>query len=301
VAEPRVIVGLADRPSRGIVLTVLGAGFIVCNDAAMKWVVADHPVGQAVFVRSLFVVCGLLALAVLRPSMAQALRWRNVGLQLVCAALLVLSIFAFMSSLTRLPLSLAILIFFVNPLFITVLAPLVSDEKVGWRRRVAVLVGFAGAAIIIRPTGSGFDWILLGPVAAAFFSALRDLCVRRTLQGETSVSVLFYSTLVVAAASSMTAVAGWPALSLVDLVVLALAAAGFGLGVFFATDALRFADASLLATYKYTSILWALAIGFILWQEVPAPAVWLGAVLIVSSGVYIIARQRKLRDEEWIH
>ena len=298
MSESRVTVGLADRPLRGVALTIIGAGFIVCNDAAMKWVLADHPVGQAIFVRSLFVLVGLLMLAALRPSMAQALRSRNVRLQLICAALLVISIFAFMFSLTRLPLSLAILIFFVNPLFITLLAPLVSDEIVGWRRRAAVLVGFAGAAVIIRPTDGGFDWILLGPVVAAFFSALRDLFVRKTLRGETSVSVLFYSTLAVALASSMTAWAGWPPLSLGALAVLALAAAGFGLGVFFATDALRFADASLLATYKYTSILWALAIGFILWHEVPTLIVCLGAVLIVVSGLYVIARERKLRDEE---
>ena len=86
-------------------------------------------------------------------------------------------------------------------------------------------------------------------------------------------------------------------MSVSDFAVLALAATGFGLGIFFLTNALRYGDASLLATYKYTAILWALIIGFVVWDEKPAPVVWVGAVLIVVSGLYIIARERKLRAE----
>ena len=99
-----------------------------------------------------------------------------------------------MYSLSQLPLSTATIIFFTNPLFVTLLAPWLLRERVTWRRAITVSIGFAGAILVVDPGRAGFQWILLGPLMVALMSALRELVVRAALARETSVSLLFYST-----------------------------------------------------------------------------------------------------------
>lgn len=290
--------GLSSSPLRGIVLSVLGAGCIVVNDAAMKWVVSEHPIGQAIGVRGVFVLAGLGVLALLHRRSRGILRWRRPGAQFWAALMLTIPIFVYIFSLSQLPLSLATLIFFVNPFFVTLMAPWLAGETVGWRRRMAVLVGFVGAAVVIRPGGAEFHWILLGPVFSAFMAAWRDLYLRRVLVHETSLAVLLWSTVMVTLAAGATYPMGWPALSGLDLLLLLGAAVGFALGIYLTTEALRFADASLLATFKYSAIVWALVIGYLVWSEIPDDIVALGAALIVGSGLYIVYRERLLRSGE---
>ena len=256
------------NPGRGIALTVIGSGCIVLNDAAMKWVVTDHPIGEAIFVRGIFAVLPI-ALLVRRGGGWSALRWHSARAQLWCALMLAVPIFVFVYSLSQMALALATLIYFTNPLFVTLLAPLVNQEAVGWRRRIAVLVGFIGAVLVIRPTTASFQWVLLGPVLCAFMSAWRDLYLRRILHRESSVAILCYSTLLVTLASLATAPLGWDPLSGLDIALLAVSGLGFGFGIFFMTDALRYAGASLVALYKYSSIVWALLMGYLAWGDVP--------------------------------
>jgi len=154
------------RPLKGIALSVLGIGFITFNDAMMKLVVEQHPIGEAIFVRGLFALVPM-ALLIYRAGGLRSLAVHNMGMQLWCALLLVGPLFLFVFSLSRLPLSIATIIFFTNPLFVTLLAPWFLNETVGWRRVSAVLVGFAGATLVVKPVGDAFVWILLGPLVVA--------------------------------------------------------------------------------------------------------------------------------------
>lgn len=284
-----------DNPPLGIALMVLGSGCIVVNDAAMKWVVTDHPIGQAIFIRGMFALIPI-AFLVRRAGGLQMLRWHSARSHALCAILLVIPLFMFVYSLSRLSLSVATLIFFTNPMFVTLLAPWILGEQIGWRRRLAVVMGFVGAAVVIDPVGTDFDWVLLLPVVVALVAALRDLLVRRLVENETSVSLLMSTSALVTLTGLSTVLLGWDALSAGDIAALALSGLGFGFGIYFMTDALRYADVSLLALYKYSSLIWALALGFLVWGDVPSGGVWLGAALIVGSGLYILYRERVRRD-----
>ena len=282
-----------DNPSLGVALTVLGSGCIVVNDAAMKWVVTDHPIGEAIFIRGLFALIPISFL-VHRAGGLRALRWHSARSHLLCATLLVFPLFMFIYSLSQLSLSITTLIFFTNPLFVTMLAPRILGERVGWRRRLAVVLGFIGAAIVIGPSSNEFHWVLLLPVVVAFITALRDLLIRRLVQYETSVSLLMSSSGLVTIAALASAPFGWTALTLQDVAVLAVSGFSFGFGIFFMTDALRYGEAGLLSLYKYSTIIWALLLGYLVWGDVPDARVWLGATLIIGAGLFILYRERTL-------
>lgn len=289
-----------NRPLRGIALTVIGIGCITVNDALMKSVIDDHPVSQAIFVRGMFAFLPILFI-VLRAGGLSALRVHSVSLQLWCALLLTIPIFLFIYSLSQLPLSIATIIFFTNPLFVTLLAPWFIGEGFRWRRGLAVMVGFIGTVLIVSPGTAHFEWIFFGPLAVAFFSAARDLVVRKALARETSASLLFYSSTLVTvlAAATLpldTAVFGWKPLSHSDVGALALTSCMFCLGIYLMTEGLRFAQATLLSLYKYSAIIWALLLGYLFWDEIPTTQTWLGAALIVASGLYTIMRSKPAEE-----
>ena len=270
---------------------VLGTGLITLNDAAMKWVVADHPVGQAVFVRGLFALLPI-ALLVRRAGGWRAARWHSLGGQLLCAGLLVAALFTFIFSLSRLPLGLTTIVLYSGPLFVTALAPTVLGERVGWRRWAAVLVGFAGTVLVIRPDAEGFAWILLAPLAVALLASVRDLVIRRLVARETSVSILAFSTSAVTLCALPTALLGWSPLGVSDFALLAFAGLAFGFAMFFLTDAFRYAEASLVSPFKYSGVIWAVLLGFLIWGERPGLDVLIGALVIVASGLFILRRER---------
>lgn len=282
----------ADRPSWGIALMLVGSGLLTLNDTAMKWVVADHPVGEAVFVRGLFALLPI-ALIVRQSGGWGTIAWRRFSAQLVSAILLASALFTFIFSLTLLPIAIATIVVYTNPLFVTALAPFLLGERVGWRRWTAVGIGFAGALLIIGAPGESFSWPVTLPLVAAFLAALRDIVNRRLVAGETSVSILAFSNVVVILCALVTVFFGWTTLSIVDFTILAFSGIAFGLAMYCLIEALRFAEASLLSPFKYAAILLAVLLGYLIWGDAPDLKTWGGALLIVCSGLFILWRERR--------
>ena len=288
------------RPFRGIGLSVFGIGCITFNDSMMKLVVNDHPIGQAIFIRGVFVLL-LITLFVYRQGGFRVLRIHSMRLQLWSAILLVFPIFLFIYALSQLPLSIATIIFFTNPLFVCLFAWIWLGERITWILGSAVALGFVGAALVSNPTSSSFEWVLLAPLTVALLSAVRELVLRQAMARETAVSTLFYATLAVTGVAACTYPLGWIAIDGRECGLLGLAACGFGLGIYSMTESLRFSSASLVAPYKYTAIVWALILGYIFWGESPAPIVWLGTVLIIVSGAAVLYDQRMRYDYRETH
>ena len=205
--------------------------------------------------------------------------------------------FLFITGLRFLPLADAIAITFAGPLFLTALAGPLLGEIIGWRRWLAVAVGFVGVLIILQPTGNVVQWAALLPLAASLTGALRDILTRRMTYGESSVAVLFTTTLAVTLAGGATFVGGWVALSGEDLLLMAISGLLVGTAHFLMIEALRLGEAALVVPFKYVSVIWALLIGFFVWASLPSLGTLLGAAIIVSSGLYILRRQgRAPRD-----
>ena len=286
----------SDRPLKGIGLMLAGSGLITMNDAAIKLVVDDHSVSQAILVRAAFAL-PVIAWLAYRAGGWQAARWHNPWAQLLCAVPLVASLFLFVASLSRIPIAPATVILYLSPLFLTALAPLLG-ERVGWRRWGAVLLGFAGTVLVIDPTGDTFTWFYLVPVCAAFVLAVRDLATRKLVESESSVSILLVSTLAVMASAVPGAVTSWQPLVPGDVALLAVSGLAFGFAMFFLTDAFRYADASLVSPFKYAGVIVAAGLGFAIWGDVPTLSACIGGLLIVSSGLFVLKREQAIAADQ---
>jgi drug/metabolite transporter (DMT)-like permease len=197
-------------------------------------------------------------------------------LQLWSAILPVFPVFLFIYALSVLPLSIATIIFFTNPLFVCLFASIWLGERITWLLGSAVALGFVGAVLVLNPTSSEFEWVLLAPLTVALLTAVRELVLRQAMASDTAVSTFFYATLAVTVAAACTFPLGRVAMDGRECGILALAACGFGLVIYSMTESLRFAPAILVAPYKYTAIVWALLLGYIFWGESPTLVVWLG-------------------------
>ncbi|MBT7758266.1 MAG: DMT family transporter, partial [Rhodospirillaceae bacterium] len=211
--------------------------------------------------------------------------------QLIRAVLMIASTFLFVNGLRRMPLAETIAIAFVGPIFVTALAPVILSERVGWRRWAAVLVGFAGVIVILRPGGGELNWAALLPAGAALCGASRDLLTRGISHGEASGTTLFYSTLGVALAGAVMMPFGWQTPAVGDLGLFALAGLLLSVAHFLHIETFRFAEAAVVAPFKYSSLLWAMVIGFLIWGDIPDSRTLLGAALLVGSGLYIFHRE----------
>ena len=278
-----------DNPARGVLLAVLGTGLVTVNDACMKWVVAEVPIGEAIFVRSLFALLPI-ALLVQRGGGRTALRFQSLPQQLLCAGMLVAALFLFIHSLTLLSLAVTTIVLYVSPLVSTALAPLLLGERVGWRRWMAVTVGFAGVALVMSPGHAAGSWVLALPLLVALLSGVRDILIRAMVARESSVAMLAFTTGAVLLTALPTAVFGWVPLGGVEVALLALAGLGFGFGLYFLTDALRWAEVSLVAPLKYSGVVWALLLGALVWGDVPDARTLAGAMLVVGAGLFVLRR-----------
>jgi drug/metabolite transporter (DMT)-like permease len=200
----------------------------------------------------------------------------------------------FFTSLMHLPLAEATALVFVAPLFITAISALFLGEVVGWRRWLAVIVGFIGVLIAIRPGGAAFQPVSLLPIATAFVYALLMLSARWVDSRESVWTLLLYLTGTGALLSGLLVPFFWTAIRPGD-VWLFVAIAVFGTaGMTMMTQAFRLAPATLVAPFDYTALLWATALGWLVWNEVPDSATFIGAAVIIASGVFIILRKRQI-------
>jgi drug/metabolite transporter (DMT)-like permease len=279
---------------RGILSMIAGGGALTVSDAATKWLTATLPIGEILFVRALIVVLVIL-LVVWRSGSFDGLRigrLRNVSVR---AFLAVCSTFLIVTSLARLPLNEVIAILFVGPLFVVLLSAPLLGERVSIQRWLAVLVGFAGMLIIVRPGSGTFQIAALLPVVAALVASVRDIVTRRISKAETSIAILFYSMVALTLAGLATAPFGWQPMDATALAIAAFTGVMFGLGHYLIIEGYRYAEASVVSPYRYANLIWAVILGFVLWREIPSAWVLLGTPLVVGSGLYILLHERSRR------
>ena len=281
-----------DGMLRGVALMTAGCVLITVNDAAMKLVSGVYPPGESIFVRGLF-TCIPIAALMYRAGGLHTLRVTNVRGQLLRALTLAASMFLFITGLRYLPLADAVALTFAGPLMLTAVAPWALGEQVGWRRRSAVAVGFAGVLIMLAPGQDGLRWAALLPLGAAFFEATRDIVTRRLVVTESSISMTAWSTGLVTLCALATAGYGWQPMRAADAGLLALAGCCMGAALFLMTEAFRHAEATLVAPFRYSSVLWAMVIGLIVFGDWPSPTMLAGAGLVVGSGLYILHREAR--------
>jgi len=283
--------GIQDRPLVGI-LWILAAGFVLSvMDGLIKWSVGVFPVVQVVAVRSVFVLLFMLPM-IARAGGVASLRTRKPLGQVLRVVLTVSAILTFFEAVRLLPLATVIAIGFGAPLFMTALSVPVLGERVGVHRWSAILVGFIGVLIITRPGPEGFSWPALLALVSSLFFAAHLVSARYLARSETDMALMFWQNLGVLLVTSAIAPFVWTEIGIADLAAIAAMALLLLLGQYCTVRAFRTAPVGAVAPFQYVELVWATLVGFLFWQELPGAHVWLGAAIVVASGLYLIWRER---------
>ncbi len=279
--------------TRGIVLMLVSVILFASMDAVVKWLGATYPTMQIVFFRSLFAFIPL-SLFIFRGIGLAALRTQRPFQHAVRSLVGLTAMTSFFYAYSQMPLANAVAIGFAAPMFMTALSVPLLGEKVGPRRWVAVLVGFAGVLVIVRPDAGVFHAAAPVALAGTVFYALAMIFVRRLGRTETSTAIVFYFTLICTLVSGVFMPFVWVAPDAQGWALLVLVGLLGGLAQMAMTNAVRLADIAVVAPFDYTALLWTALLGFLIWSEVPGINVWLGAVIVVASGIYILYREARL-------
>lgn len=284
-------------PLFGIAILVLGFFIIPVMDALGKYLSDSYSVWQISWARFFFHFL-FLAPFVLWRYRLRALVLPKQGLQILRGGFLMIATVTFFGGLALLPLADTLALSFVSPLLVTLLSPWLLGERVGWRRRLAVAVGFLGVLVIVRP---GFQEVGLGTFLALGSGcsfAFYVIATKKLAGSAPPIVTLVYTALLgCVVLSALMAVGGetvwrWP-----DAEAW-LMMAGIGaiavIGHFLLISAYDYADASLLAPFYYSEMIMSATLGYLVFGDFPDAWTWLGIAIIVASGVYIALRERTL-------
>ena len=278
----------------GIACMITAAALLTMNDAVVKLVTDQLPVGQVLFLRGLVALIPI-SFVVWRNGGMPALRVRDPRNQLLRSVMFTAATFFMVGGLAYLPLPLVVFISAASPLFVTALAPVILGERVGWRRWTAVVVGLCGVLMITSPAGhANIGWTVLLPLGAAVTSALADLVTRKMSATESSTAIVVCSTTAIILGGLSTWPLGWVTPDLQTLLLVLLGGLLQGTGFLFLVESFRHGEATVVAPFRYTILLWGLLLGIVIWGEVPGWNALGGALIILVAAVYVYHREAVL-------
>ncbi len=284
---------LEHNVARGIPAVAAAVFFFSFADALAKWLgQAGYDSVQIVFFRYAF---GLIPVAiVIAVSGREGLKTNRPWLHVLRGLLMFSALALFFRGLKYLPLAEAISVAFSAPMFVTALSWPMLGERVGPYRWAAVVIGFVGALVILRPGTDAFRPEALLIVGSAVFFALAVLHTRRMSRTETNVAMYTYSTIFAGLATTPFLPFVWVSPKTGDLGMFFTLAMIGGIASYLMIVAYRNAPAALNASFEYTALIWGALIGWLYWDERPDLIVWLGAGLIVAAGLTITYRETRV-------
>ncbi|WP_316247407.1 hypothetical protein ROLI_035440 [Roseobacter fucihabitans] len=279
----------------GALLMMASMACFTLNDALIKATGGAVPLFQLLVLRGILASVMIAGLAQSRGAFRVRIARRDWGVIALRSLAEVGAAYFFITALLNMPLANITAILQVLPLTVTLGSAIIFREAVGWRRMSAILVGFCGMLLIVRPGTEGFTlWSAYALIAVLCVTA-RDLLTRRLSPAVPSLMVTFSASvavLVTAGLASFTTT--WVAVT-PDLALLIGAASVFIVGgYYFSVQVMRSGDVSFVAPFRYTGLIWALALGFVLFGEWPSVLTLIGAGVIVSTGLFTLYRERHL-------
>lgn len=287
--------------ARAIWLMLAAVALFALMDAGLKLLSAHYPPFQVAALRGLASLPLVLAWALwtVGPRALLRVRW---PLHLLRGVLGISMMASFVYALKRLPLSTAYSIFFVAPLLITALSVPFLGEKVGPRRWTAIGVGLLGVLVVLRPTGEGMLSLAgLAVLLAALAYAVSAITVRVLARSDSNQAMVVWLLMLMAAGAGALAAPDWVALRGGDLWIVAGIGLVGTLGQYAITEAFRQGEASLIAPLEYSALVWGVALDLALWGVLPDAITWLGAGIIIGSGLYLLHREKGLVHLEAEH
>lgn len=277
---------LAKIGQHGAVWMLITAFFFVCVHATGKYLLTRYPLIQVVWGRYIFHL--ILALIILAPRLVRIIRSGNLKLQLLRSGFMLCSTIFYFAGVQFLPLTEANAINFLTPVLVVILAQPILGEQVGIQRWIGVVVGFAGAMIIIRP-GSGLMDLAAGIlIMSALCNAFYQLTTRRLGAIDDPLTTLLYTALVGSIGASLAVPFVWEPMDISGWLLMILIGAVALVGHFALIKAYRLAPAPAIAPFGYSILLWSVVFGFLIFDQLPDIWTITGAVIIVIGGVIIL-------------
>ncbi len=287
-ARPAASAAQNMRGSAFMVLAMAGFGF---NDIVVKHVSPMMEVGQVIFIRGLFATFFLAALLAIRGNfklkeffLPPALILRGIAE--------VLATLAFLIALFNIPIANTTAVLQFLPLMVALGGALFFGEVIGWRRLIAIGVGFIGVMIIIRPGMAGFSIYSLFVIGCVIFATIRDLSTRMIPKSISSMMVAFFTSVLVTIMGGVVGLSeNWEMPQPVNIGWLALAAAFLIVGYSFIAASMREGDISVIVPFRYTILIYAIVGGVIFFDEIPDVPTLIGSGIIVATGIYTVYRE----------
>jgi len=295
----KISTALDERSARlaGIGLMLLSIFLFSFGDALGKFMVATYSVGQLLWLRA----CA--ALLVLLPMIwrhrAEFARLERPWLQLLRVTLSTIEVAAFFLATVYLPLADVVTYYLACPIFVTALSAIVLREHVGWRRWSAILIGFGGVLIALRPSAQTISWPAMIALGGSLSFAVLML-ITRSLRATPDIVLASSQFIGTFALGALMSPFGWVAPGIGSLGLFAAAGCISVAALLCVNRSLKLAPASVVVPYQYSMIVWAVMFGYLVFGDVPKTATIAGAAIIIGAGLYIFLRERKLGRGETV-
>jgi drug/metabolite transporter (DMT)-like permease len=277
----------------GMAAMLTGVASFALMDAGLKVLTQQYPAAQVAALRGLAALPVVFAWALLAggPRQLIQVRW---PLHLVRGALSVLMMITFTFALHELSLARAYSLFFIAPMLIAIFSLLFFGERVGRAQWAAILVGFVGVLIVLKPETSGFGWAgSIAVLGTALCYALSSVLVKIIGRTDTTQAMVFWMTCMLAIGSTIIALPGWqPVQEEHVLVMIGIALTG-AIGQWGITFAFKHAPAATVAPLEYSGLAWVLVIDWLGWATIPGWRMLAGAAVIIASGVYLVRHESR--------
>lgn len=280
----------------GIAMMLFGILLFSLNDVMGKWLVATYSVGQVLLIRS------AAALIILIPFIWSAgvitlVRVERPKLQAVRVVLSTAEVFCFYAAVVYLPLADVMTYWLAAPIYVAALSPFLLGERVGWRRWTAITIGFIGVLVALQPSAATLTLpaliSILGSLAFAFM-----MLTGRTLRGTPDATLVFWQMVGALIAGVAIAPFTWVEPTAFDLGLIALLGVIAMAAHVCVNRSLKLADAATVTPFQYTLLFWAVLFGWLVFGDIPRPAMLLGAAIIIAAGLFIFFRSKKVAELE---
>lgn len=283
---------LGDNARGALWMMVSMAGFVM-NDTFMKSLAGEVPLFQAVFLRGLIATALIAALAWHRGALARAPRGpdrRLMGYRIVGE---IGGTSLFLTALFNMPLANATAIIAAAPLTVTLAAAWFLGHPVGWRRYSAIGIGFLGVMLIVRPGGEGFNVFSLAAVGSVVFITMRDVSTRGLSASVPSLQITVVTSLSITIfAGLIAAFSEWEPVRWQLMARLAAAGLLLLMGYYAGIVSMRVGEIGFVSPFRYSNLLWALLLGFVVFGDIPSWLTVAGASIVVATGIYTLHRER---------
>lgn len=282
--------------ARGAVYMAVSMAAFTLNDTAMKAATQSLPLFQAIALRGVLAVAGLLVFGVLFKGLRLRVPRRDVGVIALRSVAEVGATVLFLAALIHMPLANLSAILQALPLAVTLAAAVVFRESIGWRRMAAIGVGFLGVLIIIRPGPAGFDlWSVMGLGSVACV-VVRDLAARSLSRAVPSIMVALCAGVAVLVMGLIgTVVQGWQPVGGREALLILFAAGMLTFGYTLSVMAMRVGEIGFVAPFRYSALIWAIFLGWFAFGTLPDGLTLFGAALVVATGMFTLWRERLRR------